>query len=866
MKKVGFTIILAIFLFALPQVVSTSPGSEGTYVFKLTWGSWGFGDGEFDTPRGVAVDSEGNVYVADTNNDRIHKFDYSGGHLATWGIYGTGDGEFNEPYGVCVDSENNVYVADRRNNRIQKFEQKFEANGELLIVFLGWLGWNGVDDGWHGPDSGSTGTSGSGDGQFKWPRGVAVDSEGNVYVADTDNHRIQKFNSDGGFLGWIGLDNLGGIGWHGPGSGTTGKYGYGDGQFWFTGDVAVDSSGNVYVADVWNNRIQKFDLLGNFSMKWGSLGDGDGEFNQPWGVCVDSEDNIYVADTSNHRIQKFDANGLLLGWWGLDDDLDFAKWHDPGTGTTGIDYYYGSGDGELGKPDDMAVNSDGDIYVADTFNHRIQKIGLVPPLGVTSPNGGEGWIANTSRDITWDTGVSNADVRIDYSVDNGADWIEIIGETENNGSYNWTVPCNLSAECLVRISGLDDFSFDESDAVFTIKSETPPEITLIGLEEVVLECGIDNYTEYGATAVDGCGNDVPVDINSEDVDTMTCGTYEVTYNATDASGQKAVEKKRIVIVHDTTPPDPLEDSLQTVSGECSVEITDIPTANDNCAGTITGTPSAPLVQTGPTTYICTELGTHTVIWTYDDGNGNTATQEQTVIVKDETPPVPDSASLDALEGECSVEISDIPTATDDCTGSVIKGVPSAPLVKTEQGTYICTEQGTYTVTWTYTDESGNFATQPQTIKVEDVTPPTIMLSDPTCVDLNRRVNVNMLTISASDKCSSEVELVIDEVEIFNKKGHRVSGKGIYNIVKHKIKKKHHVRGKIIYALVENDIYVFPKGKDWSVCITATAIDESGNTKTEKLCQPLLQCNRWSEKMARLILQLLQLLMSHCHCW
>ena len=105
------------------------------------------------------------------------------------------------------------------------------------------------------------GSYGSGDGQFNAPSGVAVDSSGNVYVADTDNHRIQKFNSSGGFI----------TKW--------GSSGSGDGQFNYPYGVAVDSSGNVYVADTSNDRIQKFNSTGGFITKWGSYGSGDGQFN-----------------------------------------------------------------------------------------------------------------------------------------------------------------------------------------------------------------------------------------------------------------------------------------------------------------------------------------------------------------------------------------------------------------------------------------------------------------------------------------------------------------------------------------------------------------------------------------------------------
>jgi sugar lactone lactonase YvrE len=835
MKKIVWSLFLAILLLTLPQAVSTSPGSGDVYVFLGWWGlddlgdtGWhnpgtgrvpyedgGSGDGQFVEPRDIAVDSDGNVYVADTYNDRIQKFDSDGNFIMKWGEFGDGDGQFDEPWGVGVSSDGYVYVADTRNDRIQKFD----LDGNFIKKW---------------------GSEGIGEGQFDWPRGVAVDSDGYVYVADTYNDRIQKFDSEGKFeLMWGGF----GV--------------YEDGKFFFTGDVAVDSKGDVYVTDVFiNNRIQKFDSDGNFIRKWGSGGKGDGQFNALWGICVDSDDMVYVADTSNHRIQKFDSDGNFLGWWGL-DDLGDTKWHPKETGRI-PDIYGGNGDGQFVKPDGVAVDSEGNIYVADTLNDRIQKIGLLPPLGVTYPNGGEVLSAKTTSDITWDPGLDNNNVKIEFSANKGMNWEEIEASTENDGLYeDWTVPCNLSVECLIRITGLDDLIPDVSDEVFSIESNTPPVITLIGPPKIYLECGIEDYDELGASAEDGCGKDVPVVIKGDTVDTMTCDTYTITYDAIDASGQAAVQKTRIVIVRDTTPPDPDVKPLPSVSGECSVEISDIPTATDICSGSINGIPSDPLVPAGQGIYICTEQGTHTVTWTYTDNNGNVATQKQTITVDDKTPPVPDAAELETVEGECSAEITTAPTATDNCAG-IITGTTTDPLEYTKSGTY--------TVTWVYDDGNGNTATQTQTVKVEDITPPTINLSESKCVELDKSVNVNMLTVSASDNCSSEVELVIDKVEIFNKRGHRVSGKDLYNIVKHKKKKKHHVKGKIIYTVVENDIYAFPKGKDWSIVVTVTASDSNGNTTTESLSRPLFQCNRWSKKMARLIRLLYILIWKWHHCW
>src|SRR3990170_206309 len=180
------------------------------------------------------------------------------------------------------------------------------------------------------------GSNGSGDGQFDRSLGVAIDGSGNVYVADDNNHRVQKFDSSGSFM----------LKW--------GSFGSGDGQFYGPSNVAVDGSGNVYVSDTSNNRIQKFNSSGGFVTKWGSSGTGDGQFSFPAGVAVDSSGNVYVVDNSNNRVQKFAVSGSLVTF--------LTKWGS-----------YGSGDGFFSAPRGIAVDGSGDVYVADYFNHRVQK-------------------------------------------------------------------------------------------------------------------------------------------------------------------------------------------------------------------------------------------------------------------------------------------------------------------------------------------------------------------------------------------------------------------------------------------------------------------------------------------------------------
>ena len=323
--------------------------------FVCDWGSWGTDPGEFRWPSAIAIDSIGTVYVADFELHCIHKFTSDGVFLAKWGSYGTGNGEFDEPSGIAVDCAGRVYVADTNNQRIQVFD----SNGAYLDQ------WGGL---------------GADQGQFNNPRGVEVDHDGNVYVADAYNHRIQKFTADGDFL----------VAW--------GTGGSGPGQLAYPSDVTLDSTGTVYVSDTNNGRIQSFTPDGEFLGMWGSWGVGPGEFRQPTGIVLDRAGRVYVAEKANDRVQRFTSEGEFLGAWGSVGSTSghFHGPNDVALDSAGVLYVadrtndriqkftsdgvfllewgnYGTAPGEFRSPDGVAVDDAGAVYVADQSNCRIQK-------------------------------------------------------------------------------------------------------------------------------------------------------------------------------------------------------------------------------------------------------------------------------------------------------------------------------------------------------------------------------------------------------------------------------------------------------------------------------------------------------------
>lgn len=302
----------------------------------------------FSHPTAVAVDARGNLYVADSDNQIIRKIT-SAGVVSTLagrsGAYGNADGpagkaHFGYCVGVAVDGAGNVYVADGGNYSIRKIS----SDGTTVSTLAG--GGLGYADG--------TGSAA----RFSFARGIAADASGNVCVADTDSATIRRITSAGEVSTLAGRAN--GVG---AADGAVSAA-----AFYYPTSVAVDGSGDLYVADSFNCVVRRISASGEvstFAGAAGVLGSDDGprsgaRFSVPQGIAVDGSGNVYVADTFNFTIRKISSDGLVSTLAGLAGSQGSAD----GAGSAARFY----------SPKGLAVDAEGNVYVADSDNHTIRKI------------------------------------------------------------------------------------------------------------------------------------------------------------------------------------------------------------------------------------------------------------------------------------------------------------------------------------------------------------------------------------------------------------------------------------------------------------------------------------------------------------
>ena len=349
------SLCLALSLGLAPPLLAQSNYAT-PYAFTVlagTPGSPGSSDGTgaaagFDQPYGLALDSSGNVFVADKSNELIRMITPAGVVTTVAGLAGnqgttdgTGsDARFDEPAGLTVGSGGDIYVADTGNNTIRKI-----ASGGVVSTLAGSAGRSGTVNG--------TGTAAL----FNEPYGVAIDSSGNLYVSELGNDSIREVTQGGvvtTFAGTVG--SPGSV--NGTGGGAT---------FDQPTGIAIDGSGNLYVADAGNDMIRKITSAGVVTTLAGSphsAGSADGtgaaaQFNGPRGVAVDSSGNVYVADTQNCTVRKITPAGVVTTIAGTPGD--FAN--EPGTGPAAM----------FDVPAGLAVNSAGIVYVSSALAYAIDQ-------------------------------------------------------------------------------------------------------------------------------------------------------------------------------------------------------------------------------------------------------------------------------------------------------------------------------------------------------------------------------------------------------------------------------------------------------------------------------------------------------------
>jgi len=427
--------------FTINELILPSTSCD-SYKYLTQWGVKGSENGQLLYPNGIAIDQLGNMYVADSNNHRVQKFNSDGKYITHLGIPDFVNSQLRYPRGVATDLSGNVYVADQFNFQIQKLTSDLKYITKWSTPFGSFL---------HSPDA------------------VATDLFGNIYVVDNSNHRIQKFTSDGKYVTyWEVYD--------------------GSSQVTTPHGVATDPSGNVYITNF--GLIQKFTSDGKYIMDWKMKDYENGQFYNPNSIATDSFGNVYVG--GGNRIHKFTSDGKYITGWG----------------TSGI------GNGQFDFPSGISVDSFGNVYVSDNGNHRIQKFGCATPLSnpkvtVVSPNGEEVFIPGQTIEVNWKTEnllpTAKMSIVLEDVYNNSYTSFDVL--TDNDGGHEFTLPSVATYPGLkygknfkLRISvephiGTGNRITDTSDTTFTIQDTTSTNcsIEIFSVDPSILEVG-QSYT------------------------------------------------------------------------------------------------------------------------------------------------------------------------------------------------------------------------------------------------------------------------------------------------------------------------------------------------------------------------------------
>lgn len=519
------------------------------------------------------------------------------------------------------------------------------------------------------------------------------------------------------------------------------------------------------VGSITGTHNATFPITANTTVTW-TYDDGNGNTSTQTQTVVINDNVPPVADlatlsdlTDQCQITSLtpptatdNCNGAITGTTGISLPI---------TASTTITWSYDDGNGNIATQTQNVIINDNTAPVADiaslsSLTAQCEITSLTAPTATDNCNGTITGTHNVtlpltaSTTITWTYDDGNGNTSTQNQVvtinDNTAPVADIASlsmltaqceitsltaptATDNctgalTGTHNATLPITSSTTITWTYDDGNGNTTTQNQTV-TINDNTAPVVDVTSLSDLTAQCEITSLS--APTATDNCNGAIT---GTHNASLPITGSTTITWTYDDGNGNTSTQTQNVVINDNTAPVADIA-SLNDLSAQCSISTLTAPSATDNCAGALVGSHNASLPITASTT----------IVWTYDDGNGNTTTQNQNVIINDNTAPVADLGVLSDITSQCAVTSLSAPTATDNCSGSV-NGVHNATFPITANTT----------ITWTYTDGSGNASTQTQNVIVNDNTAPVPDIASLPAVNAECSIS-SLVAPSATDNCS-----------------------------------------------------------------------------------------------------------------